>query len=109
MILGLPGSALFFMSTFTDHTVTYGNENLFLTNPLTLAALPLGMVAVFGRGETGRRLLQLFWFLLAGLVCVYLLLKIFPFFDQQNGPAIATILPVLCAFAAAAGLSWKRA
>ena len=109
LILGLPGSALFFMSTFTDHTVTYGNENLFLTNPLTLAALPLGMVAAFGRGKTGRRLLQLFWFLLAGLVCVYLLLKIFPFFDQQNGPAIATILPVLCAFAAAAGLSWKRA
>lgn len=109
LILGLLGSALFFMSTFTDHTVTYGNENLFLANPLALAALPLGLVAVFGRVKKGRRLLQLFWFLLAALACVYLLLKIFPFFDQQNGPAIATILPVLFAFAAAGGLSWKRA
>jgi hypothetical protein len=39
---------------------------------------------------------------------VYLLLKIFPFFDQQNGPATATLLPMLFAFAAAGGLSWKR-
>jgi len=109
LILGLPASALFFMSAFTDHRVTYGNENLFLTNPLALAAIPLGLVAAFGRGKTGRRLLQLFWFLLAGLSCVYLLLKIFPFFDQQNGAAMATILPVLFVFAVAGGLSWKRA
>jgi hypothetical protein len=108
LFIGLLGSALFFMSTFTDHTVTYGNENLFLANPLTLAAVPIGLVAAFGRGKSGRRLLQLFWFFLAALACVYLLLKIFPFFDQQNGPAMATILPVLFAFAAAAALSWKR-
>jgi hypothetical protein len=109
LILGLPGSALFFMSTFTDHTVTYGNENLFLTNPLALAAIPLGIVAAFGRSKKARRLLQLFWFLPAGSACVYLLLRIFPFFDQQNGPALATILPVLFAFSAADVLSWKRA
>jgi hypothetical protein len=35
-------------------------------------------------------------------------LKLFPFFDQRNGAALATILPVLFGFAAAAGLSWKR-
>jgi hypothetical protein len=108
LILGLPGSALFFMSTFTDHTVTYGNENLFLANPLALAAVPLGLAAAFGGGKRSRRMLQLFWFLLAGLAGVYLLLKLFPFFDQRNGAALATILPVLFGFAAAAGLSWKR-
>jgi hypothetical protein len=108
LILGLPGGALFFMSIFTDHTVTYANENLFLANPLALAAVPLGLVAAFGRGKRGRRLLQLFWFLLAAVACVYLLLKSFPFFDQSNGAALATILPVLFAFAAAGGLSWKR-
>ncbi len=108
LVFGLLGGVLFFMSTFTDHTVTYANENLFLANPLTLAAVPLGLVAAFGGGKRSRRLLQLFWLVLAGLACVYLLLKLFPFFDQRNGAALATILPVLFGFAAAAGLTWKR-
>jgi hypothetical protein len=107
LILGVPGGALLFMSTFTDHTVTYANENLFLANPLALAAVPLGLMAAFGRRRTNRRLLQLFWFLLAGIAVVYLLLKIFPFFDQSNGAALAAILPVLSALAAAGGLAWK--
>jgi len=108
LILGLPGGALFFMSTFTDHTVTYANENLFLANPLALAAVPLGLATAFGRGKRSRRLLQLFWFVLAALACVYLLLKLFAFFDQRNSGVLATILPLLFGFAAAAGLSWKR-
>jgi hypothetical protein len=108
LVLGLLGSVLFFMSIFTDHTVTYANENLFLANPLALAAIPLGLAAAVPRGIRGRRLLQLFWFLLAGLAGVYLLLKVLPFFDQSNAAALATILPVVFAFAAAGGLSWKR-
>ena len=108
LILGLPGSVLLFMSTCTDHTVTYGNENLFLANPLALAAVPLGLLAAFGAGKRSRRLLQLLWCALAALACVYLLLKLFPFFDQSNQAALATILPILFAFAAAACLSWKR-
>jgi len=108
LIVGLPGGALFFMSTFTDHTITYANENLFLANPLGLAAVPLGLLAAFGRSSRSRRLLQLFWLLLAAAACLYLLLKLFPFFDQSNGAAVATILPVLFGFAAAAALAWKR-
>ena len=108
LIVGLPGSALFFMSTFTDHTITYANENLFLANPLGLAAVPLGLLAAFGRSSRSRRLLQLFWPLLAAVACLYLLLKLFPLFDQSNGAAVATILPVLFGFAAAAALTWKR-
>jgi hypothetical protein len=108
LIVGLPGGALFFMSTFTDHTITYANENLFLANPLGLAAVPLGLLAAFGRSSRSRRLLQLFWLLLSAVACLYLLLKLFPFFDQSNGAAVATILPVLFGFAAAAALTWKR-
>ena len=107
--LGFPGTALFFMSTFTDHTVTYGNENLFLANPLTLLALPIGLIAAVSTGKRGRRLLQVLWFALAGLAALYLLLKLLPAFDQRNGSALALVLPVVFGFAAAAGLSWKRA
>ena len=107
LILGLFGAALFFMSSFTDHTVTYANENLFLANPLSLAAVPLGLMAAKGGGKNSRRWLQLLWILLAAVSAVYLLLKIFPFFDQQNRAALAAILPALIGFAAAAGLTWK--
>jgi hypothetical protein len=109
IVLGFPGTALCFMSIFTDHTVTYANENLFLANPLTLLAVPFGLIAAVSGGKRGRRLLHLLWFALAGLAVAYLLLKLLPALDQHNGMALATILPVLFGFAAATGLSWKRA
>jgi hypothetical protein len=109
IVLGSPGIALFFMSTFTDHTVTYANENLFLVNPLTLLAVPFGLIAAFSRGKRGRRLLQLLWFALAAVAVAYMLLRLLSAFDQRNGSALALVLPVLFGFAAAAGISWKRA
>lgn len=108
-VLGLPGIALFFMSIFTDHTVTYANENLFLVNPLTFLAVPFGLIAAASGRKRGRRLLQLLWFALAGLAVAYLLLKLLPALDQRNGLALAMVLPVLLGFAAAAWLSWKSA
>ncbi|TFG94066.1 MAG: DUF4105 domain-containing protein, partial [Calditrichales bacterium] len=36
LALGIPGLVLFFMGFFTDHRVTFHNENLLLANPLTL-------------------------------------------------------------------------
>ena len=108
IVLGFPGIALFFMSTFTDHTVTYANENLFLANPLTFLAVPFGLIAAVRGGKRGRRLLQLLCFALAGLAAAYLLLKLLPALNQRNGLALATVLPVLFGFAAAAGLSWKK-
>ena len=84
------------------------HENLFLANPLALAAVPLGLMTAIGGSSRNRRLLQLLWFLLAGVACMYLLLKLFPYFDQRNSSASAAILPVLFTFTAAAGLSWKK-
>ncbi len=106
LVLGCLGTVLFLMSMFTDHTVTYGNENLFLANPLTLLAVPLGVAAALGGGRSLRRL-GLLWLLLVALAAVYLLLKLLPAFDQVNGLAIATIVPVLFGFAGSACLSLR--
>jgi hypothetical protein len=104
LVLGMLGSVLFFMSSFTDHTVTYGNTNLFLANPLTLLALPLGIGAAVG-ARWALRWLPRLWYLLAALAVVYLPLRLLPFFGlQQNGSALAALLPVLLGFAAAAAL-----
>jgi len=109
VLMGIPGAVLFFMSQFTDHTVTYANENLFLANPLALAALPLGLIVAFGGRRSSRRLLQLLWLLAAAIAAVYLPLKSLAVFDQQNAPALAAYLPLLFAAAVVAALSWKRA
>jgi hypothetical protein len=44
--LGLAGSLLFFMAFFTNHNYTFNNLNMLIANPLLLAALPLGFMAL---------------------------------------------------------------
>ena len=107
LIYGLPGLALFFMSLFTDHTVTYHNENLFLANPLTFLAIPLG-ICIALNGKRCRKWMSLIWTVLAVMGLVSLLLKLLPSFDQQNWLSLAAILPVSTAFALAGFLILKN-
>ncbi|MBN1685377.1 MAG: DUF4105 domain-containing protein [Spirochaetales bacterium] len=98
LLLGLPGVALTFMSLFTDHTVTYWNENLALANPFTFLAFPLGIFTAAGFPRIGRITAWL-WAVLAGIGVVYVALKAFPFFMQDNWQIIALIAPILAAVA----------
>jgi hypothetical protein len=96
LVFGIPGTVLLLMSLFTDHTVTYGNANLLLANPLTLLALPLGICAAAGRRGCQPWLDRL-WNLLACLGLPALLARLLPSFGQDNRFALAVILPVLLA------------
>ncbi|QRO01128.1 DUF4105 domain-containing protein [Archangium violaceum] len=100
LVLGIPGFALFIMWLFTEHTVTHRNENLFLANPLTLLALPLGIQLIFGSARAPERLRRL-WLVLAGLGLLGLVLKALPMFDQDNWRLIALILPISAGMAGA--------
>jgi hypothetical protein len=91
---------LFFMSKFTDHWVTYSNENLFLANPLALLLVPLG-IALAADGARSRRLVSIVWYFLTTVAVVYLMLKSLPVFRQDNWLAVATLLPVLVGFSEA--------
>jgi hypothetical protein len=100
LVLGLPGTILFIMWTVTNHTVTYRNENLFLANPLTLLALPLGLMLVFG-SKRARAWLRIVWLALAASGVLGVLLKVIPVFNQDNWRLIAFILPISLGFAGA--------
>jgi hypothetical protein len=52
--IGGAGTIVALMWAFTDHTVVYGNHNVSLTNPLALAAVPLGLAFAFGKTGAGR-------------------------------------------------------
>jgi len=100
LVLGLPGTVLMIMWLFTDHTVTYRNENLFLANPLTLLVVPLGLMLAWGSAKARARL-RLVWLALAGSGVLGVLLKVIPVFNQDNWRLIAFILPISLGFAGA--------
>lgn len=100
LVLGIPGTVLMVMWTVTDHTVTYGNENLFLASPLTLLAVPLGVMFAWGSAKA-RQYLHVLWLLLAVNGGLGLVLKVLPPFNQDNWRLIALILPISLGFAGA--------
>ncbi len=104
---GVVGLALFFIGGFTDHAVAHRNENLFLANPITLAALPLGLMLAFGSAPA-RTGLRWVWSCLAASTLLGLALKVLPSFDQDNWNIVALVLPVNLGFAAAAWLEHRR-
>ncbi|ATB32517.1 DUF4105 domain-containing protein [Melittangium boletus] len=100
LVFGIPGLALFIMWLGTDHTVTYRNENLFLANPLTVLALPLGIQLMRGSPRARARMWHL-WRALAALGVLGLVLKVLPMFDQDNWRLIALLLPISVGMAGA--------
>ncbi|WP_456405457.1 Lnb N-terminal periplasmic domain-containing protein [Caldithrix abyssi] len=94
LVLGIPGLVLFFVMFFTEHDVTYGNENILLANPLTLL---IAVFAIFLAREKAwaYKSLKFLWILqLAGAGLLILLKLILPSFDQDNVLAFCFIMPI---------------
>ena len=105
LAIGIPGTLLSFMSLFTNHTVTFWNENLFLTNIVTLFIIPLGITFAFGKFRKIHLTIWLFHIISS---IILILLKIFPAFDQGNWDIIALFVPVYCGFGIGSYLNIRR-
>jgi hypothetical protein len=103
IVYGIPGLVLFLMSFFTDHTVTYHNENLLLANPFTFLFILLG-IGVIIKNKFSMKWVPILWYFICGLNIILLILKIFPYFDQQNWLSISIISPLNFVMA----LSWNK-
>lgn len=96
-LTGFFGTLITLLWAFTDHVVTYYNENVLQANPLllVLAVLaPLALLTPRARKTAARVAL-----LIAGLSVLGFLLQIFPRIDQVNGEIIALFMPVHIAVA----------
>lgn len=100
LVLGLPGLLGTLMWIFTEHTVTYNNENLLLSNPLTFALFPIGIGIVFGSARA-LRWARTICYALAGCTLLLLALKLFPNFDQDVSLPMSVLLPANFGFALA--------
>lgn len=97
LLFGVVGTALFFFSLFTDHAVTYFNENLFLANPITLLLFPFGVAAAAGSRKS-LEIVRWIWVLHGFLTILLLFLKIFPLFSQQNWMTLSLVAPLYIGF-----------
>ncbi|MDR2476868.1 MAG: DUF4105 domain-containing protein [Treponema sp.] len=98
LVFGVSGLLLFFMSSFTNHDYTYNNANLLFANPLLLAAVPLGIRYAMSRNSAGRVwpefLLRALWLLVALGIFLSMLIKLLPWFWQQNLTDQMLMLPI---------------
>jgi len=92
LFLGLPGLLAALMWAFSGHAVTYHNENLFLSNPLTFVLFPLGLVIALG-SRVALRYARFVSYVLVGSSLLLLLLKLLPSFDQDTTMPTALFLP----------------
>ena len=99
LVLGILGLALGFLMIFTDHDVTFGNENIFQANPLTFALFPLGLMLMWG-AKRAAKWNRAVWTVLAAISVLGVLVKVLPSADQANGNILAILVPLNVGFAA---------
>ncbi|MDR2796613.1 MAG: DUF4105 domain-containing protein [Spirochaetaceae bacterium] len=97
LFFGVAGAVAFFMTFFTNHDYSWHNINVLFVNPLLLAAIPLGFNSAFSRKENKRilseKILKVLWtYVFLGGVFT-MLIKLLPFFYQQNQVTLALVLP----------------
>jgi hypothetical protein len=104
LVVGFLGTLMTLLWAFTNHVVTYRNENLLQANPLSLVLLVLAPAAIIGK-LWARRWAVWFGLFIAGISTIGLLVQIFPGLDQSNGEIIGLMFPV---HGAIAFLLWQR-
>jgi hypothetical protein len=107
LLVGVMGSWLVALWTVTDHTTSYGNENLFLFNPLLLPLVVLAPMVGYG---SRRAAAPAVWVAaaVAAVAFVGFVAQVFPGMDQVNGELYALAMPVHGAIAVAVHRMRKR-
>jgi len=98
LAFGGAGLMLFFMANFTGHDYTFGNANILFANPLLLALIPLG-IRYAAAGDRGKRqrhefYLRLLWLMVVLGIFVSMLVKLTPWFWQDNLTDQMLMLPI---------------
>lgn len=90
-VVGIFGVGLFSLWAFTDHAVSYRNENLFLFNPLWFFMALLLIPAAF---DVAWAIRAIRWLALAsfGVMVVGFVGQIFPGLDQKNAQMFELVL-----------------
>jgi hypothetical protein len=97
-VIGALGTLIATLWLFTDHAVTYRNENLLQANPLSLLVF-MALIGLALRRTWAPALAARSSQFVAGLALFGFVLQILPGIDQANADTIALLLPVHLAVA----------
>lgn len=99
LFLSVLSLVLLFFMLFTDHDVTFYNENILFINPLLLIPALQGLRTLFrGRRKEHRATVRTYRLLAAAALLLLILKGLFPtVFIQENLAALAMVLPVYIA------------
>ncbi|MCL2276913.1 MAG: DUF4105 domain-containing protein [Treponema sp.] len=102
IIFGVCGALLYFLAIFTNHDYTYNNANMIFATPLLLVTVPLG-IGYFAAKDKFKYLkynllIRIIWLLCAIGIIISMLIKLLPFFYQDNLPDQLLLLPVALVF-----------
>jgi hypothetical protein len=90
LVIGIAGALIAGLWAFSEHTITFHNENVLQSNIASLVLVVALILTAFGRAER-------FAVMMAGLVVTLAMLgfvlQVLPLFDQPNGEMIALMLP----------------
>jgi len=103
LVFGFTSLLLYFLNLFTNHDYTYQNYNMLFGTPLLLAAVPLGIYYAFTKNREKLvkydALLRLLWFVTVIGILVSMVIKLLPWFWQQNMVDQMLMLPLALTFA----------
>jgi hypothetical protein len=92
-ILAIPGTLLFFMACFTDHTFAYWNMNLMFINPFLFVTFIFSLRLLINKNSSLISIHRCWSITTAGAL-LSICLKIIPFFRQDNWDTLLIITPV---------------
>lgn len=98
LYLAVISSVLLFMMLFTNHDVTFGNENIIFVNPLILIPLIESIIMIFHKKTHWMLSRSVFRILTVLSLCALALKGLFPqTFCQENLYVFSLVLPVYIA------------
>jgi len=101
-IFGTAALMLYFMNLFTNHDYTYQNANMIFCTPLLLVAFPVGILYAVTKNQkklaSYEKLLRIIWLLTAVGIVISMIIKLFPWFYQQNLTDQLLMLPISIIF-----------
>ena len=102
LFFGLAAVGLYFMSIFTNHDYTYQNANMIYYTPLLLVSFPMGVLYAAAKKEKKLQkygeLLRIIWLLSVLGLFISMLIKLLPWFYQDNLTDQMLMLPIALVF-----------
>ena len=102
LVLGFASLLLYFLNILTNHDYTYENINMIFGTPLLFAAFPFGICYAVTKNQKKLliygELLRIIWLLAALGVVISMVIKLLPWFYQDNLTDQMLFLPITLVF-----------